>query len=341
VVTWQLPFKSPGGLPYVVTGYLDDSLRVERVECRINRPVLGDVTAEARFSEYTEAHGIRYPARIVQRLGGVPELELRIQGIATDSPEARRSLRKLSAGVLLPRARQELKAESEELATGVHVIRVGADTVSGNALAVEFNDHVLLFEPGRGSEAHARLTIAEARRLYPGKPIRYGVISHHHTGFIDGLPAVVAEGITIVTPRVNRAFLSAALNAPRTLAPDALALSARKPLIEGFRGDRRVFRDGTRTVEIHVLRDLPHAEGMVVAWLPDEAILAYVEVFGLWPSQVPRPGPTPANYQAFVDNLERLRLAPRILVPANGRVLHLTLDEIQRSLAGETVDFER
>ena len=37
----------------------------------------------------------------------------------------------------------------------------------------------------------------------------------------SGLPAVVAEGITIVTPEVNKDFLMTALSAPRTLAPDA------------------------------------------------------------------------------------------------------------------------
>lgn len=341
VVTWQLPFKSPAGLAYQVTGYLNDELLVERVECLIDRPVLGDVSIEAEFSDYVQAGGIRFPARIVERHGGRPVLEVRVHGFSTDSAEARRSISGLRSTLMLPRARSEPKARSEQLAPGVHLILVEADAAGVNSLAAEFADHILLFEPGPSSDAYARLAIAEARRLFPGKPIRYGVISHHHPGAIGGLPAVAAEGITIVTPHVNRAFLTEALNAPRTLAPDALARSARKPVIEGFRGDRRVFRDGTRTVEIHVLRDMPHAEGMVVAWLPDERILAYVEVFGLWPAPLPRPGPTPANYQAFLDNLERLRLDPAILVPANGRALHLSLDEIRRSLAGENVDFEQ
>lgn len=341
VVTWQLPFKSPAGLPYQVTGFLNDELLVERVECLVDRPVLGDVSIEAEFSDYVHAGGIRFPAHIVERHGGRPVLELRVHGISTDSPEARRTISGLRPTLLLPRARPEPKARSEQLAPGVHLIVVEADAAGVNSLAAEFADYVLLFEPGPSSDAYAQLAIAEARRLFPGKPIRYGVISHHHLGAIGGLPAVAAEGITIVTPRVNQAFLRAALNAPRTLAPDALARAARKPVIEGFRGERRVFRDGTRTVEIHVLRNMPHAEGMVVAWLPNERILAYVEVFGLWPAQVPRPGPTPANYQAFLDNLERLQLDPAILVPANGRALHLTLDEIRRSLAGENVDFEQ
>jgi glyoxylase-like metal-dependent hydrolase (beta-lactamase superfamily II) len=76
-----------------------------------------------------------------------------------------------------------------------------------NALAVEFADHVVLFEPGPQNEDRAKAIIAETRRVIPGKPIRYGVISHHHFDHTSGLPAVVAEGITIVTPKVNERFL--------------------------------------------------------------------------------------------------------------------------------------
>ena len=146
---------------------------------------------------------------------------------------------------------------SEKLADGVFRIR-GAY----NALAVEFADHIVLFEPGPQNEARAQAIIAETKKVIPNKPIRYGVISHHHFDHTSGLPAVVAEGITIVTPAVNKAFLETALSAPRTLAPDSLSKSGRKPVVEGFTGDKRVFSDATRTFEIHVIKGLPHADGL-------------------------------------------------------------------------------
>src|SRR5690606_41140686 len=89
-------------------------------------------------------------------------------------------------------------AASEQLAPGVWRIR-GAY----NALAVEFADHVVLFEPGPQNEARAQAIIAETKRVIPGKPLRYGVISHHHFDHTGGLASVVAESITIVTPKVN------------------------------------------------------------------------------------------------------------------------------------------
>jgi glyoxylase-like metal-dependent hydrolase (beta-lactamase superfamily II) len=176
-------------------------------------------------------------------------------------------------------------------------------------LAVEFADHVLLFEPGPQSEARALAIIAETKRVFPKKPIRYGVISHHHLDHTGGLAAVAAEGITIVTPEVNKAYIERALSAPRTLAPDSLAKSGRKPIVEGFTGDKRVFQDATRTVELHVMKGLPHADGNVVAYLPKEKILAYADMFNL-PNEASGPVPDPPvrGTIVFADNIERLKL---------------------------------
>jgi glyoxylase-like metal-dependent hydrolase (beta-lactamase superfamily II) len=200
-------------------------------------------------------------------------------------------------------APQAAAPTSEKLAEGVWRIN-GAY----NALAVEFADHVVLFEPGPQNDARALAIITETRRVIPNKPIRFGVISHHHFDHTGGLATVAAEGITIVTPAVNRNFLMTALSAPRTLVGDALAKSGRKPQIEGFTGDRRVFQDSTRTFEIHVIKGLPHADGLVVGYLPKEKILVYADMFNLPPANNPVPDPPVVGTRVFLENIERLKL---------------------------------
>ena len=201
----------------------------------------------------------------MQKRGGWPTFELQILGAhANPANTAQLMTRAAAAGgaAAAPAAGGPAAAAaptSEKLAEGVFRIN-GAY----NALAVEFADHVVLFEPGPQNEARAQAIIAETKRVIPNKPIRYGVISHHHFDHTSGLPAVVAEGITIVTPAVNKAFLETALSAPRTLAPDSLSKSGKKPVVEGFTGDKRVFQDATRTFEIHVIKGLPHADGLVI-----------------------------------------------------------------------------
>ena len=104
-----------------------------------------------------------------------------------------------------------------------------------------------------------------------------------------------------------------ALSAPRTLAPDVMSKSGKKPKIEGV-AEKRVLQDETRTVEIHHVTGLPHADGMLMVYLPKEKILAYADMFNLPPADNPVPNPPVVGTQVFLENMDRLKLEPeRIL----------------------------
>lgn len=316
VVTWEAPVRSPGGQAYRVVGYINADNLVEKVETWLENPVLGDMLVESEYRHYRDSSGLKFPSEIVQKRGGWPVFDLQVLG-AFANPRDLQTLLAATPGPGGPGAgaggpppgATPPPVTSEQLAPGVYRIRAPY-----NSLAVEFSDHVVLFEPGPQNEARALAGIAETRRLFPNKPIRYGVISHHHFDHTGGIAAVAAEGITIVTPEVNADLLRKALSNPRTLAPDALARSGRKPQVEGFKGDKHVFQDDTRTLEIHVIKGLPHADGLVVAWLPRERILAYADMFNLPPPGNPVPNPPVVGTRVFLENIERLGLNPeRIL----------------------------
>ncbi len=310
-VSWNSPIKSPGGQPYRLVGFINTQNLVERVQTWLENPVFGDMLVEADYTHYRDNNGLMFPARIEQRRGGWPVLTAYILGARSNPADIQKLLTVPAntgrgggpAAGGPPAAGAAAGPASEKLADGVFRIN-GAY----NALAVEFGDHVLLFEPGPQNEACAQAIIAETKRIIPNKPIKYGVISHHHFDHTGGLAAAVAEGITIVTPQVNKAFLERALSAPRTLAPDSLSKSGRKPIIEGFTGDRRVFQDATRTFEVHVIKGLPHADGLVVGYLPKERILVYADMFNLPPANTPVPDPPVVGTIVFLENLERLKL---------------------------------
>jgi glyoxylase-like metal-dependent hydrolase (beta-lactamase superfamily II) len=313
VVTFNAPVKAPSGQPYQVEGFINSQNLVERVRTRLQDPIFGDMLVEVEYQHYRDAaNGLKFPAQIVQRRAGWPTFNAyilaanpnpaNIQQLLTPPPPPQRGAGGAGGG-----GGQQAAAPaptSEKLADGVFRIN-GAY----NALAVEFSDHVVLFEPGPQNEARAQAIIAETKKVIPNKPIRYGVISHHHFDHTSGLPAVVAEGITIVTPAVNKDFLTKALSSPRTLAPDSLSKSGKKPNVEGFAGDKRVFQDGTRTFEIHVIKGLPHADGLVVGYLPKEKILVYADMFNL-PNDATGPVPNPpvVGTMVFLNNIERLKL---------------------------------
>jgi len=336
--------KSPSGQPYRVVGYINrDTNLVERVQTWLDHEFFGDMLIEADYLHYRDAaNGLKFPARIVQRRAGWPTFEMYVLG-ANPNPANLQQLLAPPAGrgggapaaapaggrgaadgrgaapAAAPAAggRGQGGAPAPAAAPNSEKLAEGVFRINGayNALAVEMADHVVLFEPGPQNLQRARAVITETKRIFPNKPIRYGVISHHHLDHTQGLAEVVAEGITIVTPAVNRNYLVSAMSAPRTLAPDALAKSGRKPQVEGFVGDRRVFQDSTRTFEIHVIRALPHADGLVIGWLPKEKLLVYADMFNL-PTDATGPVPNPpvVGTQVFAANMERLNLdAERIM----------------------------
>ncbi len=309
-VTFNSPIKSPGGQPYKVVGYINSQNLVERVQTWVENPIFGDMLVEAEYSHYRDgANGLKFPAQMVQKRGGWPAFTAYILGAHANPPNLQQLMTpppagQRGAGGPPPGGGQQAPGPtSEKLADGIFRIN-GAY----NALAVEFADHMVLFEPGPQNEARAQAVIAEAKKVIPNKPIRYGVISHHHFDHTSGLPAVVAEGITIVTPAVNKPFLMNALSAPRTLAPDPMSKSGKKPVIEGFEGDKRVFQDATRTLEVHVIKGLPHADGIVIGYLPKEKILVYADMFNLPTPPNSVPNPPVVGTQVFLENLERLKL---------------------------------
>jgi glyoxylase-like metal-dependent hydrolase (beta-lactamase superfamily II) len=278
---------------YTVTGTLGADNLVERVETRIDNPMLGDMLVEAVYSGYRDFGGVKFPSRIVERQGGHPTLDITVGGV---QPNGAGSLQ-VTAG---PQGEGGgVKATSERLGNGVWVITAGL-----NSLLVEFADHVVVEALGNDARSHA--VIAEVKRLVPDKPIRYLVNSHAHFDHSGGVRAFAAEGATILTHEVNKGFFEKVLSLPHRINPDSLSKSSRKPVVEGV-GARRVLTDGTQTLELHHIQGSLHNDGLLMIHLPRERVLMQADAFH------PRPGakpyPTPPQFTVnFYENIQRLKL---------------------------------
>jgi len=313
VVTWKTTQKSPSGKPYTVEGFINSDNLVDRVNTWIENPIFGDMLVQTLYTDYRDNNGFKFPASIEQKRGGWATFEAQIlwanpnpaniQQLLT--PPAPQPATGGTAVAAVPVAAPTAPAvKSEKLADGVYRIN-GAY----NAMAIEFKDYIVLFEGGAQSETRAQEIIAEAKRVIPNKPIRYSILTHHHFDHSSGLPAIVAEGATIITHDVNKSFLEKALSARRTLAPDSMSESRKKPKIEAVT-EKRVLEDEMRTVEIHHVVGLPHADGMLMIYLPKEKILAYADMFNLPPASDPVPNPPVVGTIVFLENIERLKLEP-------------------------------
>jgi glyoxylase-like metal-dependent hydrolase (beta-lactamase superfamily II) len=170
-----------------------------------------------------------------------------------------------------------------------------------NSLIIDFKDYIMILEAG-GNEASAQAVIADAKRLVPNKPIRYVMNTHPHSDHTAGIPAMIAEGATLITHKSNEEFFERALNTPRTLLNDTLARNPKKAKVETV-GDKKTYSDGTHTVEFYHTPGVPHTGGMLIAYLPKERVLFQGDF------SLPAAG-QPANdhVKALVPILEKLNL---------------------------------
>jgi glyoxylase-like metal-dependent hydrolase (beta-lactamase superfamily II) len=303
VLSWSPAVKAPSGKSYTINGYVNDQNLVERVETWLGENIMGDMHILATYSGWKDFGGSMAPAKIVQTRGGWPFFEVDVTAARANPPDleslapapANRPAGPPPGGGAPP---APLTVTSEKLGDGLWRLTTGAG--SYDSLIVEFKDYIMMLEAGQ-SITRASAYIAEAKKLVPNKPIRYVMNTHPHADHTAGLPALVAEGATIITQRNNKEFLERALNTPRTLLDDVLAKNPKKAKVETV-SEKKVYSDGTRTVEMYHIYPAPHSNGLMVAYIPKEKVLFQGD-FSVTPGQ-----PANDHVKALVPALEKLNL---------------------------------
>ena len=276
VLTWSPAVKAPSGKSYTISGYVNDKNLIDRVETAYGENIMGDMQVVATYSGWKDFGGAMAPTKIVQTRGGWPFFEVDVTSAKANPSDV--------ATLAMPPApaggrggpggpgrgpAPALVVTTEKLGDGLWRLTTGAG--SYDSIIVEFKDYVMMLEAGQ-SEARALAYVAEIKKLVPNKPIRYVWNSHPHSDHTGGLPVLVAEGATIVTQKNNVKFLEGALNTPRTLMADTLAKTPKKAKFEAV-DEKKVYSDGTRTIEIYHVSPAPHSNGLTVAYIPKEKIL--------------------------------------------------------------------
>ena len=304
---------------YTVAGTLSDQNLVERVETRMDVSFTGDTLFEGIYSEYKDFGGVKFPMHLVQRQGGYPTLDLRVADVQPNSPAA------LEVRAAAPRgggppatpgapATAAARPDPEKIVDGVWFMTPGAE----GGILVEFNDYVVIVE-GPGSDAQTMATLADAKRMLPNKPVKYVVNTHHHADHAGGLRAYVAEGIPIITHESHKKYYEQEIfKSPHTINPDRLARAPRAPILETVK-DRRVLTDGKMTLEIDLLRDHAHAEGLLMVYIPSGKLVIQADAFAPRPGAKPLPAPSPYTIN-LVDNVTRLKLDVARIVHVHGGI---------------------
>jgi glyoxylase-like metal-dependent hydrolase (beta-lactamase superfamily II) len=303
-------------------GWIDARGDVTRVRSIMDSPVLGDTPLEFRFSDYRDFGGVRFPARIERVIAGMPWYELDVSAVRInvadvfDVPAQVASQPRPSMAVV----------DVTELAPGVLLLGGG----SHNSVAVEQQTGVLVIEAPLGEE-RSEAVIARVRAAFPGKPIIGVVNTHVHFDHAGGLRTYAAEGIPVITLERNARYYEQAWSQPRTLSPDRLARSPRKPQFRAFAG-RLVFDDVRHPVELHEILGSGHNDAFAMAYLPKQRLLVQGDA---WTPTAPGAKPPAVVNPLWLnlrDNIERLALDVERIVPLHGAPQGIA--DFRRAIAG-------
>jgi glyoxylase-like metal-dependent hydrolase (beta-lactamase superfamily II) len=284
----------------------------------------GDVTTETIFPEYKSVGGIKMPTARIIRRGGELTQDVKYTDVQLNTRPADAVFEKPAGFEERPEPPAAPPFVVTELAKEVHLLQ---DVGNGyNALAVVFNDYVLVVESPL-NDATSRRAIAKVREMAPGKPIKYLVVTHHHDDHSGGARTYLGEGATLVTTPGNVSYFERMAAATRTFDPDALSRNPRKPAIEAVQNKKRVFSDDKHTVELYDIGPSPHAREMLVVYLPKEKILFQGDLLIL-----PDTGINPANDTTihFAEWLNKMGLSVDKIVGVHGRTG--TMDDLRRAI---------
>ena len=290
-----------------VVAYANDQSAIEWVESSYGNPVMGDIKVVTYYGPYRDFAGVKFPTKIIQYHDGKPTLDVTVTAVRANP----------TVDIQVPAnvSSDPVPVKSEKVAEGVWYIT----GISAYSVLIEMKDYLIVVEAPHG-ERRALAVMAEVKKLVPNKPIKYLVNTHHHFDHSSGARAYAAEGVTIVTHEVNRPLYERAAVNSWTLAPDRLAQSKKKPVIQAM-GDNMVLTDGTRSVELYQVVGNVHHDGIVMAYLRKEKLLIEADVFtpgpaGAEPPKVPNP--STVNFEA---NVRRLNLDVERIVPIHGRIV--------------------
>jgi glyoxylase-like metal-dependent hydrolase (beta-lactamase superfamily II) len=151
------------------------------------------------------------------------------------------------------------------LAPGVDLFPAG-----WNATIIQQSDGIVILEcPISG--VYTQGIFDEAKRLYPGAPIKAVLSTSDSWPHVGGIRQSVADGLTTYILDLNQPLLERFINEPRTLKPDALSQSPKKPNWKIVSG-KTVVGTGNNRVELYPLRGAS-TERQYMVYFPEHRVL--------------------------------------------------------------------
>jgi glyoxylase-like metal-dependent hydrolase (beta-lactamase superfamily II) len=219
-------------------------------------PPFGQV--DYRFKDYVTIDGIPFSKRLDLFANDQPNLiidryETVVNPVFEQYVSVPTGLEVLEAAPVIPP-----EISSQEIEEGVFLV----GSAGAYGLFVEMGEYIVAI----GGTAGAAARIAEVRKVIEDKPIRYGVLTHHHNDHLVAVPDYEAEGAILVTVRENEEVV-------RGTATKGDELKLR------YVAESEWLHGTSRKIQLIDIGPTPHVEHLIVAWLPEEGILFEADHF--------------------------------------------------------------
>jgi glyoxylase-like metal-dependent hydrolase (beta-lactamase superfamily II) len=305
--------------------------------------IWGDVTFDVALSDWQVVDGVRMPTTRTYELNGRKVAEVNMTETKVNAPAAAERfaipdafrtgaprpaatdrvpyqwvIRRQFIGTYLDSDAPSYDTRGSsglrfvELSPGVQHVTGG----SHHSLLVEMRDHLIVFD-APVSDGHSKWVLDTAKTKYPGKPVKYLVLTHHHMDHAGGLRAYAAQGATIVAGRGTAAHYRRVLAAPFTRNPDLPSRDLRHtPIVEVT--DKHVLSDGAREVHVYAIEPNPHADGLLIGYLPETRLGFVTDIWS--PGAGPMPDKLDPALAALVAGVKRAGIAPARFAGGHGSV---------------------
>jgi len=199
-----------------------------------------------------------------------------------------------------------------ELAPGVFHVVGG----SHNSLLVEMSDHLVMVD-APVSDAQSLWVVNTAAQRFPGKPIKWLVLTHHHMDHAGGVRGVLGQGAVLVVGQDTAQHYRKVLAAPMNRNPDMKPMDFSAVQILEV-PESHVMSDATgRQVIAYAMLDNPHAKGLLMAYVPS-ARLGFVT--DVWSPGVPLPDKPNPGLISVVRTVSRAGIQPERFAGGHGSV---------------------
>ena len=153
-----------------------------------------------------------------------------------------------------------------ELSPNVQMVQGGG----ANNLIVNMKDGLAVFDAPT-DEGQSKWVIDAAKAKYPGKPIKYLVLTHHHMDHTGGMRAFAAEGATVIVPAPDKTYFDRVIKTPHSLEPDAQQKAMKAAVVQEVK-DSFSIKDDSAEINLYNIPN-PHVDGFLLIHVVKDNIL--------------------------------------------------------------------